>query len=204
MSELRVFLADDHAVVREGLKALINAQPGMAVVGEAADGLVACEEVPRLRPGDTAYPERDRVSLAHLDDLIAECHGAGLEVEVSRAGAPTELPPILDQAAYRITQEALTNVLKHAGPDATASVYLTFDPTGVEVEVVDDGIGPSGGVALGTHRGLIGMKERVELFGGHFDAGPVPQRGFRVFARLPLANRIEGEQRAPTPPEPSR
>jgi signal transduction histidine kinase len=101
------------------------------------------------------------------------------------------LPPILDQTAYRIIQEALTNVLKHAGTGASARVGLSFDPTSVELQVTDDGPGAAGGVAVGTRRGLIGMRERVELFGGRFSAGPMDGGGFRVFARLPLGNPLE-------------
>ena len=144
-----------------------------------------------LRPMDSTDPERDRVSLSHLDVMIDECRAAGLAVTVERVGDTQSLPPILDQTAYRIIQEALTNVLKHAGPGASATVSLSFDPTSVELEVTDDGPGPIGTVALGTRRGLIGMRERVELFGGRFSAGPMEDGGFRVFARLPLRNSLE-------------
>jgi len=145
-----------------------------------------------LRPGDAPYPERDRVSLSHLDEMIAECRAAGLEVHLEHSGEPQSLPPILDQTAYRITQEALTNVLKHAGAGAVAHVSLRIDPASVEVEVTDNGHGPmAGGVAAGTRKGLIGMRERVELFGGRFSAGPIEGGGFRVFARLPLGNSLE-------------
>jgi signal transduction histidine kinase len=82
-------------------------------------------------------------------------------------------------------------VLKHAGPGASATVGLAFDPTSVELEVTDDGPGTIGGVAGGTRRGLIGMRERVELFGGRFSAGQVESGGFRVFARLPIGNPLE-------------
>jgi signal transduction histidine kinase len=144
-----------------------------------------------LRPEDAPYPERDRVSLSHLDDLIEECRSAGLTVEVERTGRPVVLPPVLDQAAYRVTQEALTNVLKHAGPDATATVRLGFDPASVEVEVTDDGPGTTRGVTIGSRKGLIGMRERVELFSGRFSAGPIEGGGFRVFARFPREKAVE-------------
>ena len=147
-----------------------------------------------LRPGDSPYPERGRVSLSHLDDLINECRAAGLNLDVERTGEPRLLPPILDQAAYRITQESLTNVLKHAGPGANAKLRLAYDAEAVEVEVVNDGRGPTGAVAVGTRKGLIGMRERVELFEGEFAAGPMEGGGFRVFARLPLGNPIESRQ----------
>ena len=73
----------------------------------------------------------------------------------------------------------------------SSSVRLDLDPVGVEVEVTDDGPGQTGGVAMGTRKGLIGMRERVELFGGRFSAGPREGGGFRVFASLPLGDRLE-------------
>jgi signal transduction histidine kinase len=149
-----------------------------------------------LRPSDGQDPDLDRVSLSHLDDMIAECRGAGLDVSVERTGDSVGLPPMLDQTAYRIIQESLTNVLKHAGPGATADVRLVFDPASVELEVADNGPGRVGSVAMGTRRGLIGMRERVELFGGRFSAGPVDGGGFRVFARLPIRNPLENFSRA--------
>jgi signal transduction histidine kinase len=123
--------------------------------------------------------------------MLDECRAAGLTVNVDRDGDPRALPPLLDQAAYRIIQESLTNVLQHAGPGATAAVHLTFDPASVELEITDDGPGTIGSVAVGTRRGLIGMRERVELFGGRFSAGAMDGGGFRVFARLPLGNPLE-------------
>jgi len=148
-----------------------------------------------LRPMDPADPERDRVSLSHLDVMINECRAAGLGVTVEREGDTRVLPPILDQTAYRIIQEALTNVLKHAGSGASATVRLGFDPTSVELEVSDDGPGAVGNIAVGPRRGLIGMRERVELFGGRFSAGPMDGGGFRVFARLPLGSPLENVSR---------
>jgi signal transduction histidine kinase len=144
-----------------------------------------------LRPSDTRDLDHARVSLSHLDQMVGECRAAGLSVNVDRSGDEAGLPPLLDQAAYRITQEALTNVLKHAGPGSAANVRLAFDPEGVEVEVTDNGPGQAGGVAVGTRKGLIGMRERVELFGGRFSAGPMNDGGFRVFARLPRGTRLE-------------
>jgi signal transduction histidine kinase len=138
-----------------------------------------------LRPSDAGDADHARVSLSHLDQMVSECRAAGLDVAVDRSGEADALPPLLDQAAYRITQEALTNVLKHAGSGSTATVRLAFDPEAVEVEVTDDGPGQTGGVAVGSRKGLIGMRERVELFGGSFSAGPMQAGGFRVFASLP-------------------
>jgi signal transduction histidine kinase len=144
-----------------------------------------------LRPSDSAEIDNTRVSLSHLDQMVSECEAAGLSVTVDRTGDQAALSPILDQAAYRITQEALTNVLKHAGAGSAATVRLAFDPDTVELEVTDDGPGQKVGVAVGTRKGLIGMRERVELFGGQFSAGPMQDGGFRVFAKLPREGRLE-------------
>jgi signal transduction histidine kinase len=144
-----------------------------------------------LRLTDHPDAELDRVSLSYLGEMIAECRAAGVEVNVERSGDPLVLSPILDQTAYRIVQEALTNVLKHAGAGATATVRLSVDDAGIDLEVTDDGPGSPGPIALGSQRGLIGMRERVEVFGGSFTAGPMEGRGFRVFARLPLGRSQE-------------
>jgi signal transduction histidine kinase len=152
-----------------------------------------------LRPGDGRYAERDRVSLSHLDEMIGECRAAGLAVRVEQTGDPAILPPVLDQTAYRIIQEALTNVLKHAGSGAEAVVRLTVDPGSVMLEVTDDGPGRIGAVSRGSRRGLIGMRERVDLFGGRFAAGPLNGGGFRVFARLPVGDALESLSREPSP-----
>ena len=201
---------DLHDAAGHGVTAIsLQAATGVRAIDDGADVEAArevLEEIRRtsrialedmrkllglLRPSDVADMERDRVSLSHLDVMIGECRTAGLDVNVKRTGHTQVLPPILDQTAYRIIQEALTNVLKHAGPGASATVGLSFDPTSVELEVIDNGRGTIGRVAVGTRRGLIGMRERVELFGGRFSAGPLDGRGFRVFARLPLGNPLE-------------
>jgi signal transduction histidine kinase len=107
----------------------------------------------------------------------------GLPVEVVREGEPAELPPGVDLSAYRIVQEALTNVLKHAGP-ARARVILRYLPGELEVEVLDDGdaSGPGGG----SGHGLDGIRERVDVYGGQLHAAARPDGGFVVRARLPL------------------
>ena len=94
------------------------------------------------------------------------------------AGAATQL------TVYRIVQEALTNFLKHAGPEATAVVRLRFDAERITVEVVDDGIGAAS-QSDGIGHGLQGMRERVSAMRGTVTAGPLPERGFRVFAVIP-------------------
>jgi signal transduction histidine kinase len=104
-------------------------------------------------------------------------------VRVVTEGAPRSLPPPIDLAAFRIVQEALTNVTRHAGR-ATATVSLTYGDGGLTVQVDDDGRGVNGG-APGTGNGIRGMKERAAALGGTLEAGPKPDGGFRVTASLP-------------------
>jgi signal transduction histidine kinase len=127
--------------------------------------------------------------LADLDTLLAEVSKAGLGVRLRVEGTPWQLPAGVDLSAYRIVQEALTNVVKHAGP-ARAQVRIGYGDQDVTVEVTDDGRGV--GALAGDGRawvghGLIGMRERVAAFDGDLEVGPLPGGGFRVAARLPLA-----------------
>ena len=128
--------------------------------------------------------------LANLEGLLAEVAKAGLAVRLRVEGAPVPLPAGLDLSAYRILQEALTNVVKHAGP-AHAQVTIRYRDHEVAVQVIDDGRGVAAVAADGrrgrTGHGLIGMAERVAVFGGDLEVGPRPGGGFRVAARLPLA-----------------
>jgi signal transduction histidine kinase len=127
--------------------------------------------------------------LADLDGLLAEVAKAGLAVRLEVEGRPAPLPAGVDLSAYRIVQEALTNVVKHAGP-ARAQVTIRYRDREVMVEVTDDGRGvtaPSGDGQARVGHGLIGMRERVQAFGGDLQTGPRPGGGFRVAARLPLA-----------------
>jgi signal transduction histidine kinase len=121
--------------------------------------------------------------LADLDRLVSDVGAAGLDVNVETEGDSTNLPPGVDFTAYRIVQESLTNVLKHAGP-AHAYVRLDFEPTTLRIEVCDDGRGVNGRAQAGGH-GLLGMRERVGVYGGEFDAGPRAGGGYRVAVTLP-------------------
>jgi signal transduction histidine kinase len=130
--------------------------------------------------------------LADLEGLLGEVAKAGLAVRLQVEGTPSPLPAGVDLSAYRIVQEALTNVVKHAGP-ARAQVVVGYHDRDVTVEILDDGRGAAtstGEGRAGTGHGLIGMRERVAAFGGDLEAGPGPGGGFRVAARLPLA--VEG------------
>jgi signal transduction histidine kinase len=131
--------------------------------------------------------------LADLDSLLAEVAKAGRGVRLRVDGTPWQLPAGVDLSAYRIVQEALTNVVKHAG-EARAQVTIGYGDQEITVEVTDDGLGvtvPAGDGRVRVGHGLIGMRERVQVFGGDLEAGPRPGGGFRVAARLPLA----GERR---------
>lgn len=120
-------------------------------------------------------------------ELIELARRAGLSVDVDVDGEARTLPTGIDLAAYRILQEALTNVRNHA-PGARAAVRIRYGSQDIEIEVRDDGAGAEATRrrAEGGGHGLIGMRERVALYGGEIDAGPLPERGFRVKARLPL------------------
>ena len=127
--------------------------------------------------------------LADLNALLAEVAKAGLAVKLQVHGTRPPLPAGVDLSAYRIVQEALTNVVKHAGL-ARAQVVVGYRDHEVMVEVSDDGRGVTAPTDDGPARvghGLIGMRERVAAFGGDLEAGPRPGGGFRVAARLPLA-----------------
>jgi signal transduction histidine kinase len=122
-------------------------------------------------------------SLRHIDLLVERMKEAGLPVQLVADEIPTSMPRGVDLTAYRIVQEGLTNVLKHSKP-TSVQVKIRVLERAVEVEVEDDGI-PNHG-SLGTHgHGLIGMRERVAIYGGELDAGPAPGRGFRLKARIP-------------------
>ena len=123
--------------------------------------------------------------IGQVDRLVEQVRETGLAVELDVVGQGRALPPGVDLAAYRIVQEALTNVLKHAGP-ARARVGVWFGERELELEVTDDGRGPSTDVNGGGH-GLVGMRERVALYGGSLSAQGRDEGGFAVRARLPIA-----------------
>jgi signal transduction histidine kinase len=118
---------------------------------------------------------------ARVPALVERVRAAGLSVELSVTGA-RDLPPGVDLAAYRVVQEALTNVIKHAGT-ARAAVVLEYRPDDLLITVTDDGRPTT---EAGGGRGLIGLRERIGLYGGELDAGPRPGGGWRVRARIPL------------------
>jgi signal transduction histidine kinase len=204
VDEERLRLARElHDVVAHTI-AVINFQAGVAVhvldrrPQQARTALVAIkqassEALQELRAtlgvlrqlGEQGGSRAPLPGLAQLDALVA---GAGRPVEVTVEGERVELPLAVDLACYRIVQEALTNVARHAGP-AGARVRLAFGTGEVVVEVTDDGKG----VAAGAHpdgggHGIAGMRERAVALGGELVAGPRPEGGFCVRARLPLGD----------------
>ncbi|WP_246486377.1 sensor histidine kinase [Kribbella qitaiheensis] len=125
--------------------------------------------------------------LGQLDQLIEHTGSAGVEVRLTVTGRPVDVPAGIDLSAYRIVQEALTNVVKHAAI-GTAEALIDYRPSELAIKVTDHGAGcPNGNV--GTGHGLIGISERVTLYGGSLEAGPLPDHGFEVSARLPLMER---------------
>jgi signal transduction histidine kinase len=134
------------------------------------------EEAPALAP---------QPSLEHLDRLVAQAREAGLQVDLRIEGEACELPPGVDLTAYRLVQEGLTNAIKHAQAER-AEVVVHYSDGEVEVTISDDGrgVGTRGG---GGGHGLVGMRERVSVYGGDLDAGPRPGGGYRLRAKLPLA-----------------
>ena len=136
-----------------------------------------------LRDGGDGAQYVPTPRLSDVDRLADDVRAAGLPVELVVEGDPDGVPPGVELAVYRVVQESLTNVLKHAG-DARACVRLTYRPGAVEAEVTDDGRGLASGARDGGH-GLIGMRERVSVYGGTLSTGPGPRGGWRVHACVP-------------------
>ena len=172
--------ADDPKAALRAMEAVEEA--GREALGELRHLLGVLRPEAEL---DGLGPQPGVVDVPRLVDQFVE---AGLEVSLTMEGESNDLPARVDLSAYRIVQEALTNVLKHAGPAAHAKVRLSKEDQAVVIEVFDDGQGDT--VLLGSGHGIVGMRERALLLGGSLDAGPDPSGGFRVAAKLP----IEGEQ----------
>jgi signal transduction histidine kinase len=185
-----------------------KAADSLAAIRQASDEalgeLHAMLGVLRDRDGDGGgAPLAPAPGLAELDALVAQAAGTGLEVKVSLEGEPRRLPPAVDLAAYRVVQESLTNVVRHAGA-SRADVTVSHHDGVVEVEIVDDGNGDGVGSASGRRstgsdrpgrsgsgsgQGIPGMRERAAALGGTLEAGPRAEGGFRVRATLPVGDR---------------
>jgi len=171
---------------------LIDSQPAQARAALSAIKSASKEALEELRTMLTALRQDDDVprspapGLDRLPELIELTRAAGLSVEVEVAGKAPSLPAAVHLAAYRIIQESLTNVARHAGR-ARVTVRVTYDDTNMRVEIDDDGKAPAGeGFAIGTGSGITGMRERAAALGGDLSAGFRHGGGFRVSARLPV------------------
>lgn len=201
VAEERLRLARElHDVVTHSLSVMvIQAQGAQRVLAEdvaqAKDALQVIETAGRstmnemrrllgLLREDTAMPRAPQPGLADLPHLVAQVRSAGLPVNVTTSGTPAPLDPGLDLSCYRIVQEALTNSLKYARP-ATADVAVCWTDDAIELVVTDTG--SSRITRSGGGRGLLGMRERVQMYGGELEAGPADGGGFRVRCRLPVS-----------------
>jgi signal transduction histidine kinase len=165
---------NDPAEAKKSLEAIATTSRSTLTEIRRLLGVLRADEAGEYQPAP---------GLADLDRLVADVDSAGLPVDVRIEGTRHDVPPGVDLTAYRIVQEALTNVLKHAGP-AHAKVIVGYEPSALRLEIADDGRGVNGRATEGGH-GLVGMRERVGVYGGTLEAGPVVGGGFRVRARLP-------------------
>lgn len=218
VSEERLHLAQEvHDVAGHGL-AVIAMQAGVALrmldrdptqarasleairatSKEALEGLRAELEVLRTGSGWAAAPRRPSTGLADLPGLVDRMRSSGLPVTLDLTGGEVDgMPADVAHAAYRIVQESLTNVLRHAGPEATARVRVDRSADALQVEVLDTGRGrarlPGRARMPGRNgHGIEGMRERAEALGGTFEAGARPSGGFAVRARLPYSQTALG------------
>ncbi|MGW4563810.1 sensor histidine kinase [Streptomyces sp. NPDC004561] len=219
VAEERLRIARDlHDVVAHHI-ALVNVQAGVAAhvmdkrPDQAKEALAHVREASRSalnelratvgllrQSGDPEAPTEPAPGLNLLDELATTFRSAGLPVDVARADQGTELPAAVDLAAYRIVQEALTNVQKHAGADARAEVSVVRVGPNIEVTVLDDGSGEAAAPEAGGGHGLLGMRERVTALRGTLTTGPRYGGGFRVHAILPVKTRTESRTTAPGEP----
>jgi signal transduction histidine kinase len=231
-------------LIDEGLPAAIR--DALVAIRDTSKGALTDMRVTlgqlRGSGADVDGAETRTAGLDRLDSLSEAVRAAGAPVSVAIEGERIPLPPGVDHAAYRILQESLTNVLRHAGPDASAAVCLRYAPGSLTIRVTDDGTGGSGGSSGGggangageggggdggsgggsghgltggdgggsghgltggdgggSGHGLTGMTERAAAVGGELSAGPRPEGGFEVLARLPVAGASPAARPAPAP-----
>jgi signal transduction histidine kinase len=159
-------------------------QPLRRIQTLGRDGLVEMRRLLGVLRQDAEPALAPQPGLAGLEQLADQIRAAGLPVTTVVDGVPRQLPVGVDISAYRILQEALTNALRHARATHAEVVVRYGDP--LELEVRDDGVGRQS--PAGTGHGLLGMRERVALYGGGLEAGPLDGHGFRVRATLPLGH----------------
>ena len=205
MEERRVIARELHDIVAHNVSIMVAQAGGARRVfdghpEDARSSLGCIEEIGRealaemrrmtgfLRiDADSGAPDlAPPPGMRDLGTLVAQVREAGLPVSVRTEGLPRPLPVALDLSAYRITQEALTNVLKHAGHTAHARVVVAYEAAGLRLTIEDDGDGAAGRGGTRMGFGQLGMRERVALFGGRLSVGNRPGGGYRVIAYLPL------------------
>jgi signal transduction histidine kinase len=177
------------AISATGRRALAEMRSLLGVLRDSASASASGPELasgPTLASGPELAPQP---GIEELGDLLEQARAAGLPVSFTVSGVPRPVPQGEALAVYRVVQESLTNVRKHAGPGVTAAVSLGYADEGLVIRVTDDGRGAAatGGSGLaGTGHGLAGMRERIELYGGTVRSGPRAGGGYEVVARLPL------------------
>lgn len=171
----RKVLGDANASTRDVLATIEN-------VGRSA--LDEMRRMVGMLRQDAGSPPAPQPALADIATLVERIQDAGVPVKLSVEGEPHDLPAGIELSAFRIVQEALTNIVKHAG-DARAEVRIRYADDALALEIVDDGRSPEKGESTGGH-GLAGMRERVAMYGGHLEVGRRDGAGFTVRARLPI------------------
>lgn len=182
-------------IAETGRAALGDMRRLLGVLRTGADATDAGQDV---GPGIPASPQRgpELSPQPGVDDiavLVQQVRASGLDVSLARLGTPRPLPPGTGLSVFRIAQESLTNVLKHAGPDVTVTVLLQWREASLVLEVTDDGRGAAAG-SDGAGQGVVGMRERAAMLSGTLAVGPRPGGGYRVRAEIPVPAR----QEAPT------
>ncbi|MET0789691.1 MAG: histidine kinase [Cellulomonas sp.] len=176
-------------IAETGRAALTDMRRLLGVLRRGTDASPATGSIPAVPgPGGlshgTAQGFSPQPAESDVGALVDQVRASGLRASMVRLGEPRTLPPGAGLTVYRIAQEALTNVMKHAGPDPVVTVLVQWLPDAIVVEVSDDGRGASAD-SDGLGQGLLGMRERATMFGGTVTAGPRPGGGFRVRAQLP-------------------
>jgi signal transduction histidine kinase len=189
---------------------IVHADPDKAAKVFATIETVGRESLAELRrmlgvlrdTGDHGAALSPQPGIADIPAVVAQTSASGVSSDLVVEGHARALAPGIELAVYRVVQEALTNVLKHAGPSTSAAVRIAYAANEVTVEVTDDGRGAATGLSAGgAGHGLIGMRERVEIYGGTFAAGPRDGSGFGVVAVLPIvANDATGVPALGRPP----
>jgi signal transduction histidine kinase len=170
-----------------------QARTALSAIKQASkEALVEVQSVlDSLRQPDEEAPRAPAPSIGNIKELVRRAEAAGLSVEMEQAEQLPALPANVGAAAYRIVQEALTNVVRHAGA-ATVSIRIGQEDGDLVVVVDDDGVGGPGSLAAGGGNGIRGMRDRASALGGQLTAGPRAGGGFRVRARLPLPSETKG------------